>query len=270
MTDFSDDDLAIFAAEGATLPPPDAEGHVEHDGARIWFASYGAGPPIILQHGGLGHGGNFAYQVPALVGAGRGVIVVDSRGHGRSTRDERPYSYDLMAADLMAVMDHLGVDRAPLVGWSDGACIALALARQAPERVAGVFFFGCNVDPSGALELDFSNPLLGRCIGRHAKDYAALSATPDDFKPFSDAVGAMQASQPNYSAADLAALTVPVRVVQAEHDEFIRPEHARYLAATIPGASFQMLPGVSHFAPLQRPALFNAAVLDFLSASGRP
>ncbi|MDQ0466129.1 pimeloyl-ACP methyl ester carboxylesterase [Caulobacter ginsengisoli] len=265
----SDDDLQIFAAQGATLPPPDAEGHVEHDGARIWFASYGDGPPVILLHGGLGHSGNFAHQIPVLVEASRRVIVVDSRGHGRSTRDERPYSYDLMAADLVAVMDHLGIDRAPLVGWSDGACIALALARQAPERVAGVFFFGCNVDPSGTLELDESNPLLGRCFSRHAKDYAALSATPDDFKPFVDAVSRMQATQPNYGAADLARIAVPVRIVQAEHDEFIRPEHARYLAASIPGASFQMLSGASHFAPLQRPGLFNAAVLDFLSASGR-
>jgi pimeloyl-ACP methyl ester carboxylesterase len=273
MKTFEDDDLQIFTAEGATLPPADTEGHVEHDGARIWWASYGEGPPLILLHGGLGHSGNFAHQVPALVEAGRRVIVVDSRGHGRSTRDERPYSYDLMAADLLAVMDHLRVDRAPLVGWSDGACIALALARRAPERVAGVFFFGCNVDPTGTLELDFTNPLLGRCIGRHTKDYAALSATPDDFKPFSEAVGRMQASQPDYSAADLAQIAVPVRIVQAERDEFIRPEHARYLAATIPGATLQMLPGVSHFAPLQRPALFNATVLDFLggiTASGRP
>ncbi len=270
MAEFSDDDLQIFAADGAVLPAPDAEGLVAHDGARIWWADYGDGPPVILLHGGLGHSGNFGHQVPALAASGHRVIVVDSRGHGRSTRDERPYSYDLMAADLAAVMDHLGIDRAPLVGWSDGACIALALARQAPERVAGVFFFGCNVDPTGTLDLDFSNPLLGRCIGRHRQDYAALSSTPDDFEAFSKAVGAMQASQPNYSAADLAEITVSVRIVQAEHDEFIKAEHARYLAETIPDATFQMLPGVSHFAPMQRPALFNAAVLDFLSASGRP
>lgn len=270
MTVFRDDDLTIFAEQGAVLPPPDREGHVEHGGARIWFGAYGEGPPVFLLHGGLGHGGNFAHQVPTLVQAGRRVIVVDSRGHGRSTRDGRAYGYDLMAADLAAVMDHLGIARAPLVGWSDGACVALALARRAPERVGSVFFFGCNVDPSGTRELDFSNPLLGRCIGRHRRDYAALSATPDDFEPFMAAVGHMQSTQPNYSAADLAAIAVPVHVVQAEHDEFIRPEHARYLADTIPGATFQMLPGVSHFAPLQRPELFNAAVLDFLSASGRP
>ena len=71
--------------------------------------------------------------------------------------------------------------------------------------------------------------------------------------------------QPNYSARDLATIEVPVAIVQSEHDEFIRPEHAAYLARTIPGATLTILPGVSHFAPLQRPARFNAAMLDFLN-----
>src|SRR3954464_211403 len=145
----TDDDLKDFAAHGLPLPASGLEGHVTHDGAAIWYAAYGAGPPVILLHGGLGHGGNFAKQVPALVTAGYRAIVVDSRGHGRSTRDVRPFSYALMAGDLQAVMDHLEMPKAALVGWSDGACTALVLAGQAPERVAGVFFFACNVDPSG-------------------------------------------------------------------------------------------------------------------------
>ena len=62
----------------------------------------------------------------------------------------------------------------------------------------------------------------------------------------------MQRDQPNYSAADLATITVPVTVAQAENDEFIEPEHAEYIARTIPGARFELLAGVSHFAPVQR------------------
>lgn len=76
----------------------------------------------------------------------------------------------------------------------------------------------------------------------------------------------MQRTQPNYSAADLATIHVPVTIVHAEHDEFIKPEHAQYLARTIPDAKFVFLPEVSHFAPVQRPALFNRAVLDFLDS----
>lgn len=74
----------------------------------------------------------------------------------------------------------------------------------------------------------------------------------------------MMRTQPNYGACELAAITVPVAIVQGEHDEFIRAEHAAYLARTIPGATLTLLPGVSHFAPLQRPARFNAAMLAFL------
>ena len=98
------------------------------------------------------------------------------------------------------------------------------------------------------------------------KDYAQLSATPDQFDEFSDAVGLMQKTQPNYSAHDLAQISVPVAIVQSEHDEFIKREHAEYLARSIPNAEFVNLHGVSHFAPLQRPEQFNSAMLAFLGA----
>ena len=74
----------------------------------------------------------------------------------------------------------------------------------------------------------------------------------------------MQKTQPNYSANDLAQISVPVAIVQSEHDEFIKREHAEYLARSIPNAEFVNLHGVSHFAPLQRPEQFNSAMLAFL------
>jgi pimeloyl-ACP methyl ester carboxylesterase len=259
-----DDDLGNFEAHGAApLPAADAEGYVEHDGVRIWHAAYGAGPPVILLHGGLGHSGNWGYQVPALLKSGRRVVLIDSRGHGRSTRDARPYSYEMMASDVLAVMDALKVERAAVVGWSDGACTSLILARMAPERIAGVFFFGCNMDPSGATAF-VPTPVIDRCFNRHAMDYAALSATPDAFEAFVEAVSAMMKTEPNYSARDLSDIRVPVAIVQSEHDEFIKDEHAEYLARSIPGADFIRLAGVSHFAPLQRPEQFNGVMCAFL------
>ncbi|MGA9919244.1 MAG: alpha/beta hydrolase [Paraburkholderia sp.] len=262
--EFHDDDLTHFEAHGAAaLPVSNDEGYVEHEGARIWYASYGTGTPVILLHGGLGHSGNWGFQVPALVGSGHRVVVIDSRGHGRSTRDARPYRYELMASDVLAVMDTLQLDRAAMVGWSDGACVALVLGRQFPERVAGVFFFGCNMDPTGAKPF-VPTPVIDRCFARHAKDYAQRSATPDEFDAFVGAVSEMMRTQPNYSAHDLAGILVPVAIVQSEHDEFIKPEHAGYLARSIPGAALTLLPGVSHFAPLQRPKEFNRVLLDFL------
>src|SRR5882672_1874356 len=260
----SDDDLTNFEANGAApLPVTNEHGHVDHDGARIWYAAYGAGSPVILLHGGLGHGGNWGFQVPKLVSTGHRPELIDSRGHGRSTRDVRPFTYELMASDVLAVMDALGIEKAPIVGWSDGACTALVLARNAPARVAGVFFFACNMDPSGTKTIEPSL-VLGRCFRRHAKDYAELSATPDQFEAFAAAVGRMQKSEPNYSTRDLADIQVPIAIVQSEHDEFIKPEHAEYLARSIPGAELILLRGVSHFAPLQRPDQFNGVLREFL------
>ncbi|MCL4294157.1 MAG: alpha/beta hydrolase [Anaerolineae bacterium] len=263
-----DDDLSKFEADGAApLPDTIDQGAVEHDGARIWYAAYGSGPSVILLHGGLGHSGNWGYQVPALVSSGYRAVLIDSRGHGRSTRDERPYTYELMAADVAAVMDALRLDQVGLVGWSDGACTALVLASKAPTRVAGVLFFACNMDPSGTKEFVFT-PIIGRCFNRHKQDYQRLSATPNDFEAFSRAVDLMQQTQPNYSANDLAQISVPVVIVHSEYDEFIKREHAEYLARNIPKAEFVELAGVSHFAPLQRPEQFNSVMLAFLGTKG--
>ena len=115
-----DDDLNRFEADGAApLPVTNDEGYVENEGARIWYATYGSGQPVILLHGGLGHSGNWGYQVPALVTSGYRAVVIDSRGHGRSTRDARPFTYELMASDVSVVMDTLNLEKAGLVGWSD-------------------------------------------------------------------------------------------------------------------------------------------------------
>ena len=81
-----DDQLIRFEAEGAApLPDSATQGFLEHDGAQIWYAAYGIGAPVILLHGGLGNSGNWGYQLPALIEGGYRAIVIDSRGHGRST-----------------------------------------------------------------------------------------------------------------------------------------------------------------------------------------
>jgi len=258
MQHFTDMDLAWFEKNGsAALPSEGTQGYVANQGARLWYAYFGTGPAVILLHGGLGHSGNWGYQVPALTAQGNRVVLIDSRGHGRSTRDSQPYSYQLMSTDVIAVMNELHLDTAAFDGWSDGACVALVLAHDTPARVRGVFYFGCNMDPSGARPFDPENWVIGRCFRRHVQDFAQLSPTPDQFNNLVEDVGLMQRTEPNYSASDLAAINVPVTVAQSEFDEFIQREHAEYLAETIPDGKFVLLPGVSHFAPLQDPQLFN-------------
>ncbi len=259
---FVDDDLAQFAAEGPPALPSGGE-FMDHDGARIWFASYGNGPAVVLLHGGMGNAGNFGHQVPALLKAGYRVIVSDTRGQGRSSWDGRPFSYTQFASDVLAVLDTLGINKAAFVGWSDGACTAIELARAHPERVEKVLFFACNVSADGVWPFSMTKT-IGNCLTRHHADYLALSPAPDRFEVMSSALQVMQASQPNYTALTLSAISVPVLVLQAERDEFIRPEHAQYIAQSLPRGRYMELAGVSHFAPIQRPELFNTVLKDFL------
>jgi pimeloyl-ACP methyl ester carboxylesterase len=263
-----DDDLVRFAADrAAPLPVPDAEGYAESEGARIWYASFGSGTPVVLLHGGLGCAGNFGYQVPALMAHGYRAIAIDSRGHGRSTRGAGALHYALMADDVLAVLDRLGVPDAAFAGWSDGAIVALTIAMRRPERVQRVFAFGVNMDLSGVADVAPSDPLLARIIASARRDYERLSPAPEEFGAFSNAVFAMMATEPDYSADELRAIRVPVAIVRGENDALIKAEHAEYLARTIPGAQLVPLPEVGHFALLQRPAEFNEALLAFLAAS---
>ena len=246
------------------LPAPTNSGYATHDGARIYYAVFGRGSPVILLHGGLANQRYWGNQVGPLVADRHRVILIDSRGHGRSSRDARAYTYELMASDVVAVMDVLKVRRAAVVGWSDGAIVGLVMALKDPDRLTRVFAFAAKMDPSGVKPDTDTNPTFARFIGLAAKSYAELSPTPAGFADFAAAIQRMWDTEPNYTAADLARITTPVAIVDGDHDEAIKRDHTDYLARTIPGAKLIILKDVSHFAMLQDPAQFNAAMLGFL------
>lgn len=252
------------------LPPLALQDSVEREGARIWYGSLGKGAPVILLHGGMASSRSWGTQVPALVAAGYRVILIDSRGHGRSTLGGRPLSYELMAGDVLAVMDRLGLEKSAIVGWSDGAIIALVLAMRHGERLSHVLAFGANMDQHGVRADASRAPILKQLMPRLAADYAALSPIPEGFALLREAVKAMQERQPDYKASDLAAIRGPaVMIAGAAHDEFIAREHQAYLARTIPGATLQMFADASHFAPWQQPDAFNRTVIAFLGERHR-
>jgi len=251
-------------ANPAPLPQPDDQGYVEFEGAQIWCGAYGEGSPVIMLHGALGSGDDWANQVPALVDSGHAVLLIDSRGRGRSSSGHHSLSYELMAAEVLAVMNTLNIDRAALAGWSDGAIISLVAALRYPDRVGRVFAYAGNMDLSGARSEPLKTLAMDQSFGRAMDDYARLSRTPDQFRTVVSVMDGLLHSEPNYSAEDVASISRPVAIVQGEFDEFIKPEHAAYLARTIPDARLVKLPGVSHFAPWQDPATFNNALLEFL------
>ncbi|KTC33807.1 alpha/beta hydrolase [Pseudomonas sp. ABAC61] len=261
---------SAFASERwQTLPPTPApvagaqSGHAEVNGIRLYYSKVGHGSPVVLLHGGLGNADYWGLQAKALA-ARHTVISVDSRGHGRSTRDARPYGYDLMADDVIALLDQLKIPRADFVGWSDGAILGLDLAMRYPQRVGKVFAYAANTRTSGVKEGVEHNPTFAAYIERAGQEYTRLSPTPKEYPAFVEQIGHMWASQPNWSDADLAKIKTPVLIVDGDHDEAIKREHTEYMAAAIPGAGLLILPNVSHFAFLQDPGLFNAALEHFL------
>jgi pimeloyl-ACP methyl ester carboxylesterase len=249
-----------------TLPTPIQSGTASVNGIKIWYAVFGEGEPVILLHGGLANANYWGDQVRALEPRFR-VIVMESRGHGRSSRDGRPYSYDLMAADVIGLMDFLKVPKAAIVGWSDGAIIGLDIAMRYPERVTKLFAFAANSDPSGVADIAAS-PIFNAFIARAEKEYMALSPTPDQYKPFLEQISTMWKTQPNWTADNLRAIRVPTWIVDGDHDEAIKRENTEFMAATIPGAGLLLQPEVSHFSFIQDPDQFNSDLLHFLDHVG--
>ena len=262
--------LPSFAAERwETLPPTPApiatgrSGEAEANGIKIHYAIYGQGSPVIFLHGGLANTDYWGNQVPA-VAAHHSVILMDSRGHGRSTRDVRPYGYDLMTDDVVALMDVLKIPKADVVGWSDGGILGIDLAMRHKDRVGKVFAFAANTVASGVVEGVEKNPTFAAYIDRAGHEYSEHSATPKEYEAFVDQISKMWADEPNWTDAQLKAINVPTLIVDGDHDEAIKRAHTEYIAATSPRAGLLILPNVSHFAFLQDPRQFNFAILHFL------
>lgn len=248
--------------------PADRGGQANVNGISLHYAVYGQGSPVILLHGGLANLDYWGHQIAALKSRHM-VIAMDSRGHGRSTRDARPYGYDLMADDVIGLMDVLNLPKADIVGWSDGAILGLDLAIRYSSRVGKVFAFAANTVPSGVNDDVEKNPTFAAFIKRARQEYEKYSATPREYDSFLEQISKMWASEPNWTDAQLKAITAPVLVVDGDHDEAIKREHTEYIAATIPGAGLLILPNASHFAFLQDPDLFSYAVLHFLGDRAR-
>jgi len=132
-----------------------------------------------------------------------------------------------------------------------------------PGRVSRLFAFAANSDPSGVKDVDKS-PVFTQFIARAEKEYEALSATPRDYKKFVDEISTMWATQPNWTAADLGAIKVHTRIVDADHDEAIKRENTEFMAREIPNAGLLLQPEVSHFSMLQAPGQFTIDVRLFL------
>jgi len=266
--------LTAYSKEQWQVLPPTPSlpaGTVGHrvliDGALLWYAEWGAhngGVPVLLLHGGSLNSNYFGLLIPVLAKHGYRVIAMDSRGQGRSARAQGPITYHMMANDTIALLDRLHIRQVSLVGWSDGGIIGLDLAINHPGRLHRLFAYGANTDVSGVYANAGKAPTVIAFEARAKREYHELSPTPDDWDSFLAVMGHMWSTEPDFSPGQLRSIRVSTTIADGQYEEIIKPQHTRYIAATIPNAKLVILPDVSHFAILQDPAEFNAAVLSFL------
>lgn len=249
-----------------TLPDFAIIGDFTPDGARHYYEIHGdkAKPVVLLLHGGGGNSNYWGHLVRDLLSDYR-VIVMDSRGQGRSTHEAVSISYEQMAEDALALLDYLNVKEAAVIGWSDGANIGFYLALRNPHRITALVAFAGNATPAG-YQPNTNPDLMTTYIARTKAEYLKLSFHPKRYAATMAALSAMWRTQPSLMPADLAAIKVRTAIFHAEHDEIIRRAHSEEIAKQIRDAKFVLLRGVSHFALLQDPPAFNEAVRAFLSA----
>ena len=243
----------------APLPPVVKSGRQDVGDVALYYAVYGQGDPVILLHPGLGNGDYWANQVGPLSQEFQ-VIVVDLRGHGRSTASAKPLSYRLMADDIVHLIKAQKLKAPAIVGWGDGAIVGLELARRHPGRVGKLVLFGLTYDVAGQQPGVDQTPTFVEYVHKAAADYRRLAPEPKDFDATFQKLEALWIAEPHYPAEQLRTVKAPTAVFAAEHDEWARPEHMEEAARLIPGARMVVLPAVSHFAPWQAPKTFNDAV----------
>jgi len=250
------------------MPHADESGLALVNDIKMYYAIFNkqGKEPVILLHGGFVSSDEWGFEVPLLSKTHK-VIIVDSRGHGRSTMSNQPFSYNLMTSDVLQLMDYLRIKKASIVGWSDGGIIGLILAVKYPERVNKLFAFGTNYNLSGYKTEPLDSTLAARFMARVQANYRKLSPTPDDFAGLRKALGKMYSTEPDLKPAEIKTIKAPTVIACGQYEQFIKLEHFQDLAHLIPNAKLVILPNVSHGGPLQDPAHFHQAVVNLLDSN---
>jgi pimeloyl-ACP methyl ester carboxylesterase len=248
-----------------TLPHTARKGIAAVNGTNIFYAQFGEGPPVLLLHGGLANSNYWGHQVERLAQS-FSVIVMDTRGHGRSPVMSHSFSYGLFAEDAADLLDFLKIPQVAIAGWSDGAVTGLQLAMTKPERVSKLFAFGANSSADGLKANGSRSPLFMTFARRCRTEYTLLSPHPSRWPQLVDGLRVMWRTEPNFTKRNLAAVKTATTIADGEYDEIIRLDHTERMALAIPHARLLILPHVSHFAMLQDPDQFNQALAAFLAA----
>jgi pimeloyl-ACP methyl ester carboxylesterase len=263
--------------------------YAEVNGVNLYFESRGAGRPMILLHGGLGSGEMFGPILPTLAERHQ-VIAVDLQGHGRTADIDRPIDIRLMADDIAALIDHLGVDKPDLVGYSLGGGVAFFTAVKYPEKVNRLVMASAHIRRDAIpAEMLAQQRQVSAAAAEFMKDtpmyelYQRVAPRPEDFGRLLDKMGESMSKDFDFSQ-EVRALTVPTLIVCADAD-MAPPSHyvevfklldgglrdGGWLGEGRPkgGHALAILPGLTHY-NLGVSPLLAAVVLDFLDGDQTP
>jgi pimeloyl-ACP methyl ester carboxylesterase len=246
-------------------------GYVDVNGLHMYYEDCGDGSPLVLLHGGMmSIELSFADLIPELAMRHR-VIALEAQGHGRTADIDRPITPAALASDVVGLLDHLGLERAHVLGHSQGAATALELAVSYPDRLRSVVPASASVRMEGIHE-DLTDPALQATSTRMPTQqdfvamqevYARLSPHPDHFNDFLASLSQSAADLQGWSDEQLAAITAPVLLVLGDRD-FTTVEHGALMLELIPGSSLAVLPGTTHMDVTRRRDLLLPMLAAFL------
>jgi pimeloyl-ACP methyl ester carboxylesterase len=264
----------------------DAKGtgqYAEVNGINLYFETHGAGRTMILLHGGLGSGEMFGPVVPLLAERHQ-VVAVDLQGHGRTADIDRPMDVRLMADDIAALIDHLGLERPDLVGYSLGGGVALHTAAKYPAKAGRLVAVSANIRPDAIYpEMRAQQGQVSAAAVDFMKDtpmyqlYQRVAPRPEDFPRLLDKMGESMSKDFDYTE-EVRNLQVPTLIVAADAD-MAPPSHYVEVFKLLGGGlrdggwagegrprgghALAILPGLTHYNIFSSP-LFAAATLAFL------
>ena len=220
----------------------------------LYYQEKGNKEPFILLHGNGENGSYFKNQINYFSDRYR-VIALDTRGHGKSPRGTKPFTIEQFSCDLYDFMESLEISNAVILGFSDGANIAMKFAIKYPNKVKALILNGGNRNPKGVKKTTQIPIEIGYKIARR---FASKSA---DAKKNAEMLGLM-VNEPNIEINELSKITAPALVICGRND-MIKESHTKEIAENIPNAKLSIIKG-NHFIANKRYVTFNKEVEDFL------
>jgi pimeloyl-ACP methyl ester carboxylesterase len=246
--------------------------YVKVDGLEMYYELHGAPSarrPLVLLHGGVTTIGlSFGALLPALA-AGRLVVAPELQGHGHTADTDRPMTLPALAADVVGLLDELGIERADFLGYSLGGLTALELAVRHPDRVGRLVLAAAPYHQEGyhaeIREPDFSSPRMpGEADFQEMADvYKAVAPHPEQFQALLAKCSAAAHAPLPWTADDLRGLRAPTLLVIGDTD-FVRIGHAAQMRDLVPDAALAVLPDTTHMTLMRRTALLLPLLAEFL------